>query len=360
MAKINKRIITCSDGTWNKPGDVEEGVNLRTNVQKIFEAICNEDGEGVKQIKYYDQGVGSTGSKLRRIIDGATGYGLDENILDAYKFIIWNYEQGDEIYLFGFSRGAYTARSLAGMIRKVGLVKNNDLNLIKQAYDLYRNTKIKPDDALAVSFRQRNSQPEPAAHVKFIGVWDTVGSLGIPFMVMQNKKKYQFHDTTLSSAIDFAYHALAVDEQRKNFIPTLWKQSANADGRVVKQVLEQRWFPGVHSNIGGGYPTMGISDIALRWLINKAKNTGLAFEQAYIDDRAKIQPNIADEVYNSNKLPFSLLGNYVRPVLQGMGDGEIIDESVFQRMALDFSPKPAYKPGNIQPGPQYSTNSSSG
>lgn len=346
MKKINKRIITCSDGTWNKPGDVEDGVNIRTNVQKIFEGICNEDAEGIKQIKYYDQGVGSTGSKLRRIIDGATGYGLDENILDAYKFIIWNYEHGDEIYLFGFSRGAYTARSLAGMIRKVGLVKNNDLNLIKQAYDLYRNTTVKPDDTLAIEFRATHSQPEPEAHVKFIGVWDTVGSLGIPFMVMQNKEKYQFHDPTLSSAVDFAYHALAVDEQRKSFIPTLWKQSEKAAGRNVPQVLEQRWFPGVHSNIGGGYPTMGISDIALQWIINKAMDTGLSFEEAYIDNKRNIAPNMRDVLYNSNKPPFSLLGKYVRKILQGEGDNEIVDDSVYQRMGVT-NIVPMYAPENV-------------
>jgi uncharacterized protein (DUF2235 family) len=348
MEKLRKRIITCSDGTWNKPGDVEEGVNIRTNVQKIFEAICNEDGEGIKQIKYYDQGVGSTGSKLRRIIDGATGYGLDENILDAYKFIIWNYEQGDEIYLFGFSRGAYTSRSLAGMIRKVGLVKNNDLNLIKKAYDLYRNPKEKPDGKVATEFREKHSQPD--AHVKFIGVWDTVGSLGIPFMVMQNKKKYQFHDTTLSSAVDFAYHALAIDEQRKSFIPTLWKKSSNLGNRDTKQVLEQRWFAGVHSNIGGGYPKTGLSDIALKWMIDKAKDTGLTFEPEYIANQNNIAPNIKSTLYNSNKPPFKFLGKHVRQVLKTEGANEIVDDSVFERIVTDLSPDgPPYRPVNIKP-----------
>ncbi|MBD1364586.1 DUF2235 domain-containing protein [Mucilaginibacter sp. ZT4R22] len=356
MDKIRKRIITCSDGTWNKPGDVDGGVEISTNVQKIFEGICNEDDAGIKQIKYYDQGVGSTGSKLRRIIDGATGYGLDENILDAYKFIIWNYEQGDEIYLFGFSRGAYTARSLAGMIRKVGLLKNNDLKRIKEAYALYRDSNIRPGDAAAVEFR--NTYSQPYANVKFIGVWDTVGSLGIPFMVMQNKRKYQFHDTTLSSHVDFAYHALAVDEQRKNFMPTLWRESENVAEKNPNQKMEQRWFPGVHSNIGGGYPKVGLSDVALKWMIDKAADAGLAFEKRYLDE--KIKPNDADMLYNSNKFPFSLLGKHVRKIKELVGTNETIDESVFERMLLDFRPEPLYKPANVKSAHQYSTNSSSG
>ncbi|TFF30400.1 DUF2235 domain-containing protein [Mucilaginibacter psychrotolerans] len=345
MEKINKRIITCSDGTWNKPGDVDEGAYVRTNVQKIFEAICNEDGNGVKQIKYYDEGVGSTGSELRRIIDGATGYGLDENILDAYKFIIWNYEIGDEIYLFGFSRGAYTARSLAGLIRTVGLVKNNDLRLIQQAYDIYRDRNDpdkNPNGKTAEQFRLQYSQPVEVK-IKFIGVWDTVGELGIPFMMMHNKEKYEFHDTTLSSYVDFAYHALAIDEQRKSFEPTLWEQSDKA--RQAGQTMEQRWFAGVHSNIGGGYADEGLSDITLDWMIKKAAATNLAFEQGYID--GQIKRNKAGTLYDSNKPPFSFIGAHIRELLTNPNANETIDDSVYERMALDFSPEEGYSPENV-------------
>ena len=325
-----KRIIVCSDGTWNKPGDMYKGTIIRTNVQKIFEAICNEDDKHVKQIKFYDQGIGSSGSKLSRIIDGAIGRGLDDNILDAYKFIIWNYEIGDEIFLFGFSRGAYTVRSLAGLIRTAGLVKNNNLRLIQQAYDMYRdrsNMAKHPEGDIAENFRKQYSQPE--VRIKFIAVWDTVGALGVPLKLFYKKKKYEFHDTTLSSYVDYAYHALAIDERRKNFEPALWQQSENVDKNNIKQVLEQVWFAGVHSNIGGGYPDEGLSDTALEWMIEKAKGVGLSFEENYI--QAQIKPNVKGEIYNSNGLPFSLLGQFVRKISQKPRTNESLHPSVLQR-----------------------------
>ena len=152
-----KRIITCSDGTWNKPSTTQKGKPIRTNVQKIFDLICKRDAQNILQIKYYDQGIGAEGNWFTRTFDGATGKGIDNNIMDAYKFIVWNYEPGDEIYLFGFSRGAYTARSLAGLIRKSGILKKNDLNLLSKAYQLYRNHDARPDSDEAREFRISNS-----------------------------------------------------------------------------------------------------------------------------------------------------------------------------------------------------------
>ncbi|RYY30226.1 MAG: DUF2235 domain-containing protein, partial [Sphingobacteriaceae bacterium] len=214
-----KRIITCSDGTWNKPNQVYKGQPVSTNVQRIFEAICNSDDQQTQQIKYYDEGIGAEGSWLNRWIDGATGEGIDDNILSAYKFILWNYQPGDELYLFGFSRGAYTARSLAGLIRNCGILKNNDLSLIKEAYQIYRsrNSVTDPNGDEALAFKQKHAYYQNL-RIKFIGVWDTVGALGIPSRWFQwyNNKKYQFHDTTLSSITDYAYQALAIDEKRSN------------------------------------------------------------------------------------------------------------------------------------------------
>ncbi len=122
--------------------------------------------------------------------------------------------------------------------------------------------------------------------------------------------------------------------------------------------MEQRWFPGVHSNIGGGYPRAGLSDVALKWMMDKAANAGLAFEQKYLDE--KIKPNNADMLYNSNKFPFSLLGKHLRKINEFTGTNETVDESVFERMLLDFRPEPLYKPANVKAAHQYSTNSSSG
>ncbi|RYU92183.1 DUF2235 domain-containing protein [Mucilaginibacter terrigena] len=338
-----KRIIVCSDGTWNKPGDVCEGEIVRTNVQKIFEAICNEDDKHVKQIKFYDQGVGSSGTWLSRKIDGATGRGLDDNILDAYKFIIWNYEIGDEIYLFGFSRGAYTVRSLAGLIRTAGLVKNNNLRLIQEAYDMYRDRSTRskhPDGEDAETFRKKHSQPE--VRIKFIGVWDTVGALGVPVKGFYNKKRYEFHDTTLSSYVDYAYHALAIDERRKSFVPTLWQQSKNVQENDIKQVFEQRWFVGVHSNIGGGYPDEGLSDITLEWMIAKAKGAGLSFEEGYIAE--EVRPNIRGRLYKSNTLPFSLLGQFIRKLLRKPRANDSVHPTVFHRIDANIG----YQPVNVK------------
>jgi uncharacterized protein (DUF2235 family) len=259
-----KRIITCSDGTWNKPNATENGKPIQTNVQRIFDLVEKRDPvKDITQIKYYDEGIGAQGNVLTRMLNGATGKGIDNNIQDIYKFICWNYEPGDEIYLFGFSRGAYTARSLAGLIRKSGIIKGNDLNKVAEAYKLYRDKEHKPSSPVATDFRKSNSYD--VACIKFIGVWDTVGSLGIPLNAFQwyNKSRYTFYDTTLSSIVEHAYHALAVDEQRKTFIPALWVKSDNTASRDFKQVLEQRWFAGVHSNVGGGYDDSCLSAMAV-------------------------------------------------------------------------------------------------
>jgi uncharacterized protein (DUF2235 family) len=329
-----KRIITCSDGTWNKPN-----IDEKTNVQKIFDYVEKRDPvNDITQVRYYDEGIGAQGSKLTRLFNGATGKGIDTNIKDIYKFICWNYEPGDEIYLFGFSRGAYTARSLAGLIRKCGIIRQNNLDLIGEAYKLYRNKHVLAKDEGAMAFRRDNSYE--VASIKFIGVWDTVGSLGLPLNLLQwyNKKKYTFYDTKLSHIIEHAYHALAVDERRKTFVPTLWEKSDDVQ-LAAKQTLEQRWFPGVHSNIGGGYPDCGLSDIALKWLFKKAEDAGL-----YLDKRIDTIPERFDAtLYNSTKGLFSLLPKTVRPIVVDNKES-FIDESVYKRMEI-LGDK--YRPKNV-------------
>lgn len=335
-----KRIITCSDGTWNEPNKTDGGKPIRTNVQKIFDYILPRDEKGVIQIKHYDQGVGSEGNLFTRMLHGATGKGIDQNIIDIYQFIVWNYEQGtgfqDEIYLFGFSRGAYTARSLGGLIRKCGILKKSNLNLIAEAYALYRDREAGPESEKAKKFRQENSYD--VASIKFIGVWDTVGALGIPLNAFQwiNKKKYAFYDTTLSSIIEHAYHAVSVDEQRANFKPTLWQKSPNPTHRAFEQVLEQQWFAGVHSNVGGGYVDEGLSDIALLWMLEKATATGLGFDKLRIQHEVK--PNIRGTLYNSRKGVFALTKGEPRTISDG-----IIHPTVFERMKEVND----YQPGNV-------------
>jgi len=339
-----KRIVICCDGTWNAPGDTESGVPIKTNVQKIFESVCNIDENGILQIKHYIEGVGTSGSKLRNILDGATGRGIDDNILNAYKFLVWNYVKGDEIYLFGFSRGAYTARSLAGLVRSCGIIRNDDLNLINEAYSHYRNRDDKdwkPNGEKSIDFRNKYSTE---ASVKFIGVWDTVGSLGIPLSLFSllNSKKYHFHDTTLSSYVDYAYHALAIDEKRKSFKPTLWLQSKNAINRKVPQVLEQRWFTGVHSNIGGGYPDSGLSDVSLNWIVQKALGVGLGLDKAYTETH--VNPDLNGKLYNSSVFPFNLVKASKRIISKFGAYNATLEPAVVKRWNLDES----YKPSNLE------------
>ncbi len=335
-----KRIITCSDGTWNRPNEIDKKTKkpVQTNVQKIFDKICLRDTgpSQMLQIRYYDEGIGAKGKWWKRIFDGATGEGIDENILDVYKFIAWNYEAGDEIYLFGFSRGAYTARSVAGLIKKCGLIRKNDLNLIAEAYTLYRNRKEKPSGPVATKFREDNSHKK--VNIKFIGVWDTVGSRGIPLRSFQwyNRMQYSFHDTRLSNLVEYAYHALAIDERRGNFKPAMWDLDLNSPPTDFKQVLEQRWFAGVHSNVGGGYPDECLSNIALEWLMKKAEATGLAFEANWKD--ALKRPEKPGKLENSRKGIFRLTGAYDRPI----DSLENVDESVHERIKLDAKYRPKF------------------
>jgi uncharacterized protein (DUF2235 family) len=266
-----KRLVVCCDGTWQLPDQTWLGSDSPTNVARLSERVANFDGT-IPQVIWYDQGVG-TGNLLDRVRGGLTGYGLDENIARAYRFLVGNYVPGDEIFLFGFSRGAYTVRSLAGMIRKCGIVRRDKVVNYATVLDLYRDDQH-PDEPEPTEFREKFSV-STAVPLKFIGVWDTVGALGIPLTAFAdlNKRRYQFHDTELSGTVQYAYHALAIDERRKPFSPTLWT-SAPKPG----QTLEQVWFPGTHSDVGGGFASRGLPEIALTWMIEKATGAGLAFD----------------------------------------------------------------------------------
>lgn len=339
-----KRIITCLDGTWNKPGVLDDNKAVRTNVQKIFEAISKYDEKNkIYQLKHYDEGVGAEGYWYTKIFNGATGKGIDDNIIDAYKFIMWNYEPGDQIYLFGFSRGAYTARSLAGLIRNCGILKKMDLCLIQEAYKIYRNRNeaTDPNSLIAGDFKKKNSYD--IFSIKFIGVWDTVGALGVPLNAFQfiNKRKYAFHDTTLSKIVDYAYHAISIDEKRGTFQPTLWNKSTSAAAENPNQILEQRWFAGVHSNIGGGYPDESLSDITLQWMIEKAKATGLTFEDDFLTNC--IKPDYKGTLYNSLTSFYKLAKTYKRPICEASDSNEVVDASAISR----YNTVKDYKPDNL-------------
>ena len=303
-----KRLILCCDGTWNTADQEDNGVPCPTNVVRISCRIAKSDA-GIPQIIYYDQGVGS-GNALDRLSGGAFGQGLEGNIHDAYRFLIANYEPGDELYLFGFSRGAFTARSIAGMVRKCGVLGREFVQHYRDAIALYRS-QHRPTDAAAVKFRKDCSvRGVEDIKIRLIGVWDTVGALGIPLRGLRwlTRGKHQFHDTELSGVVEHAYHALAIDERRAPFEPTLWMYKPKPG-----QTIEQKWFCGVHSDVGGGYPERGLSDITLDWMIGKAQVAGLKFDSASMQAHA-LAPDPRAVLHNSKTGPYRLTAGSDRAI----------------------------------------------
>lgn len=351
-----RRIVLACDGTWNTPDqrDKEDrerfmayarrqirlllsegkldarhaGKRKPTNVVKLVRAVLPRDHEGVSQISFYDKGVG-THWGISKWVEGATGYGVSRNILETYQFLCLNYQPGDEIYIFGFSRGAFTARSLVGLLTKVGLLPKSHLFYGPDAYKLYRT------QADAAAFRAEHGCLDIT--VRFLGVFDTVGALGIPVGVLNfiTRRLHRFHDVSLSPIVEHAYHALALDECRKQFAPTLWRPAQ----AVSDKRLEQVWYAGVHSNIGGGYDPDGLANIPLHSMKNRAKSLGLAFDEAFL---AKYKANPEGTMRQSRKGVYRMTRALHRPVLQALNGNERIHDTVQEREERI----PSYKPLN--------------
>jgi uncharacterized protein (DUF2235 family) len=229
---------------------------------------------------FYDDGVGANGNPISKILGGAFGTGLWLKIKEGYKKIAHVYEAGDSVFIFGFSRGAYTARSLAGMIAAVGLPTANFTDdLVDTAFDAYR--QINKNSRQQILQKLANCKMDTNPNVEMVGVWDTVGALGIPSAIGQvDPVAYGFLDTSLNPRVKHGYHALAIDERRAQFPPTLWEGPLGAG-----QTVEQVWFTGAHSDVGGGEPSDGtgttaLSDITLSWMMSKASASGLQFDPA--------------------------------------------------------------------------------
>ncbi len=281
---MSKNIVICLDGTWNKPDERPHEENEETNVRNLWELL--EKDEPDKQRVYYDTGVGS--HWYDRIRGGVSGRGLSKNIREAYFEICKYYEEGDKVSIFGFSRGAYTARSLSGMIYSCGIIRKEELtdNKIAEAFDIYK----KADKPTRYAYKAKNLLCE----IEVLGVWDTVGALGIPisFFKKFTNRFLQFHDTKINKEVKHAYHALAIDEQRETFRPTLWNVRAGNSHQTIEQV----WFAGVHSDVGGGYMQREHSDISFKWMINKIKDKILLDDSAY-----PYSEDITKEVHDSYK-----------------------------------------------------------
>ncbi|MEP7092119.1 MAG: DUF2235 domain-containing protein [Nocardioidaceae bacterium] len=279
---MTKRLVVCCDGTWNRPDSAHI-----TNVEKIARTISTETTpDGVQQQVIYLSGVGTSGYAADRLLGGAFGFGLFDNIRSGYRWLALNYDVGDEIFVFGFSRGAYTARSLVGMIGRVGLLTRQSLisDHLPEAVDRYRRRR--PDrtsyhGASDERFRTVNGHPD--TRVRFLGVFDTVGALGVPGAF---RRQHQFHDVRLGTAVQCARQALAVDEHRIKFEPSLWETPPAGQGPAATagpaDRVKQVWFEGAHSDVGGGYAETGLSDTTLTWMTTEAKACGLVFDDALL------------------------------------------------------------------------------
>jgi uncharacterized protein (DUF2235 family) len=289
-ARPGKRLALFFDGTWNIPGS-------NTNVWRLSLMLGDEGSDGVPQLKFYDSGVGTHWYDV--ITGGAFGAGLSDNIRDGYRWLMENYEDGDEIFLFGFSRGAFTARSLAGLISRCGLLKPDAPMSFVQLYERYmKGDLVKPIYRLRY-LRDVEHQKEfdfeervlldhtyyRRNFIKMVGVWDTVGSLGVPFGHIPGFSRHtlRFHNTHLSTTVQNSFQALALDEYRKPYWAVLWTQfipdkpESAQPAEVDERMVEQRWFSGAHANVGGGYRNDLLPQRPLSWIQTKAKGCGLSF-----------------------------------------------------------------------------------
>jgi uncharacterized protein (DUF2235 family) len=266
---MSKKIVFCADGTWNHPKESGKVSTGDTNVYKLYKALLTT----ATQSPHYDDGVGADTSFFQHLLDGAFGEGLFKKIRDGYTTVAHDYADGDSIYLFGFSRGAYTARSIGGMLAACGLPKTLSQSAIDDAFAAYRMPPESSQRAAAKANLVAKYGNRPVT-IAMVGVWDTVGSLGVPSLIGGvDPVKYGFLDTRLSGSVKAAFHAISIDEQRKAFPPTLW-----VSDDVPGQILEQVWFSGCHSNVGGGCDDSGLSDITLKWMLTKAKDQGLEID----------------------------------------------------------------------------------
>src|SRR5262245_21763410 len=306
---MSTNIILLSDGTGNSAAKLN-----KTNVWRVYRAL---DLSTDDQLAQYDDGVGTSTFRPLALIGGGFGVGLARNVRHLYAFLSRNYRGSDEkVFAFGFSRGAYTIRMLIGLVRNQGLVDPKKFpeqefqRVVLSRWDAFRKERFRrlrrkhsPETALP-EVKKQGLVPE----FEFVGLWDTVGAYGLPIDEMQYAidlwiYPFSFPDRHLSRIVKCAYHALSLDDERRTFHPILWDEKKSNERERIQQV----WFPGVHSNVGGGYPKDGLAYVSLEWMVTKAKKLGLRFLDADLTEIKK-QADAQDQLYNSR----AGLGGYYR------------------------------------------------
>jgi len=388
---VSKRVILCFDGEWDRPPDAgartasskpilgqsrsSAGSDVRsaTNVFQLFQSILPHASDGRVQQKWYEPGTGVRW--FHRFREGAFGYELDRTILQGYAYLAATYDPGDEVYIYGFSRGAYTARSLVGLLALAGLplptvlnghgasivreaaralassggaveylhecltgmIIDPDDHAINDAYGMYRALPHTPEASRRALSRHRGAVEVPVA---VLGLWDTVGPLGIPTSALKwlNEHRYNFRDTELSPIVHQAYHALAIDEHRADHNATLWTSPAKTG-----QVIEQRWFAGSHGDLGGIYLDRRMADVSLAWIQRNSAAQGLAIEPSGIPETLNVFSPIHDS-FRESFVGFRkwLHPRFYRPVMQTGTGTEVLDGSVRARLINT----PPYRPKN--------------
>lgn len=376
---MEKSIIFCADGTWNGPNRDEDrdGSPENTNVYKLFLALAGDNPDGsfrsaveqekvfrsgdVVQVAKYIHGVGDSRNSAKRLIEGATGTGTLSRIVRGYTFISRNYEPGASIHIVGFSRGAYTARALAGLIVSQGLLGprvTGDKELAyccgTEAWRRHRaasTTRLNIFVRAAEMFSSRREFFErgmlqdadllPVERIASVAVWDTVGSLGLPdYHKDARRDEFKFANTVLASKVARGFHAISLDECRADFTPTLWDAAGN-----VTQML----FPGGHSDVGGGYPDCdgecGLSNGALKWIVEQLGDSGVRFADGAV---AGIVADSRGTAHKPWKLePWLFLPQRCRVFPAGIAE----HPSIAERMAAgSVVAQPGEAPGAYLPG----------
>jgi uncharacterized protein (DUF2235 family) len=325
-----KNIIILSDGTGQ-----EGGVGVNSNIYRIFNIIEDRTDE---QIVYYDPGLGTNYSKWLGLI---SGYGISKNIKDCYRFLFENFESGDQIFLLGFSRGAATVRSLSAFIHHFGILPKSRPDLIKKAYQIYRTDDERLKERAGKFIDKHHTM---WAKVKFLGCFDTVAALGVPFQgisaILDQIPYFQhdFHNFKLSESVENAYQALAIDDQRKTFHPILWDAQKRSD-----QYIRQVWFPGMHTDVGGGYLEHALSDIPLLWMLDMAASKGLLIHNP---ERVALNPDANGFMHDSRgKWWQKLYRKERRSWPEDRPDKPVIHQSVLNRSKnTDNETHPHYHP----------------